>query len=523
MLRRAFEIVTRVLAIAAAANVAYLAFVPEYDWQAGPLHLVAHAAFKPLILLSAAFTLAILARMAGGASPNRESALPAWGLLVAAAAAGAYAISFRVNYHDPLWAYADFSSAGQVAEYFYRRLPDGFYRPIGFLSLWIDWRMFGDALGWYHLQSVGLHVANALLVAVLGRGLGYKRSVATAAALVFAVAPATFETVLWPAARFDLLAAFFSLIAFCLALRYARAGGLAVLFAMCASIALALISKESAYAAPLLLIVLWLRAAPEETKRWARAISCAFLVAAAAVALRFLILGGIGGYGSLHFALTWKTLATLLVRAPLACQMAVDATTRWPLWVGAAVAGFALLLVYIAFTYRPGPARREWWPLAALFVALLPSANVIAFIGPSLVQGRYLYYCSVWAALFLGAVVMRTPHPRTALALWVALAGLATFFNQYVHQSRVEAVPRLVDGIAEDRRAVPSCNRIALVGMPDQMNGSLFFSEELVSEVGKRLPGVEIEFNGANTSSACLVYAWVGETPPGVRLKRSAP
>jgi len=536
MLRRAFEILTRVLVIAAAVNVACLAFVPGYDWRAGPLHLVAHAAFKPLIFLSASFTLAILARMAAGASRdvNGNLSLPAWPLLVAVAAIGAYAISFRVNYHDSLWAYASFSashaSASSLAEYFYRRLPDGFYRPIGFLSLWLDWRLFGNALGWYHLQSVGLHLGNSLLVAVLGRGLGFRRSTATAAALVFAVAPATFETVMWPAARFDLLAAFFSLAAFALALRFAKAGGIAALAAMCGSLALALLSKESAYAAPLLLIVLRLvrgagGAAPAELRRWRLAILCAFLVAATAVAVRFPVLGGIGGYGSLHFALTWNTVATMLVRAPLACQMALDATTRWPLWVDAGVAGFALLLVYVAFTYRPQSPRREWWPLAALLVALLPSANVIAFIGPSLVQGRYLYYCSVWPAFFLGAVLMRTAHPRAVLGLWVVLAGLATFFSQYVHERRVDAIPRLVAEIAEDLKAVPSCQQVALVDMPDQVNGSLFFSEELARALGARLPGVEIELKGRTTRegpppSACLAYTWVDETPPLVRLKR---
>ena len=428
VLRRASDNLTRLLAIAAAVNVVYLAFLPGYDWWAGPLHLVAHAAFKPLIFLSASFTLAILARMVAGASRDADSDpwLPAGPLLVAIAAIGAYALSFRVNYHDPLWAYAGFSashaSAGSLAECFYGRLPDGFYRPIGFLSLWVDWRLFGEALGWYHLQSVALHLGNSLLVAVVGRGLGYKRAVATAAALVFAVAPAAFETVMWPAARFDLLAAFFSLVAFALALRYARAGGVTALVAMCGSLALALLSKESAYAAPLLLIVLRLvrgagGAAPAELRRWRLAIWSGFLVAAAAVAVRFAVLGGIGGYGSLHFALGWNTVATMLVRAPLACQMAVDSTTRWPLWMGFGVAGFALLLVTVVFTYRPGPRRSEWWPLAALAVALLPSANVIAFIGPSLVQGRYLYYCSVWAALFLGAVLMRTPHPRPVLVL----------------------------------------------------------------------------------------------------------
>jgi hypothetical protein len=539
MLRRASDILTPVLAIAAAINVVYLAFVPGYDWRVGPLHLIAHAAFKPLIILSASFTLAILARMAAGTAREAvvepgEPWLPPWPLLVTVAVIGAYAVSFRIDYHDSFWAYAGFSashaSAGSLAEYFFRRLPDGFYRPVGFLSLWLDWRLFGDALGWYHLQSVGLHLANSLLVAVVGRGLGFKRAVATAAALVFAVAPATFETVMWPAARFDLLAAFFSLAAFALALRYTKEGGATALLAMCCSLTLALFSKESAYAAPLLLIVLRLvrgagGAASPELRRWRVAILCAFLAAAAAVALRFLVLGGIGGYGSLHFALTWNTVATMLVRAPLACQMAVDATTRWPLWMGAGVAAFALLLVYVAFTYRPGPRRSEWWPLAALLVALLPSANVIAFIGPSLVQGRYLYYCSVWPALFLGAVLMRTPRPRAALALWVALAGLATFFNQYVPERRVDAIPRLVAGIAEDLNAAPSCRQIALVDMPDQMNGSLFFSEELTGALIARLPGVAVDFKGRSTRerpspSACLAYAWIDETPPLVRLKR---
>ena len=113
--------------------------------------------------------------------------------------------------------------------------------------------------------------------------------------------------------------------------------------------------------------------------------------------------------------------------------------------------------------------------LALLLVAPPPTANVITFFGPSLVQGRYLYFGSVWSAIPLGAVLRANAYAQGgSWTLGGALASLAVFFNANVHKRRLDAMPGTVAHIASELRVNRQCREVALVAKPDQMNGALF-------------------------------------------------
>ena len=59
--------------IAAAVNVAFLlAHGGTYDFRLGFLHLVAHGAFKPLLILNGAFLLAVLTGTPQSPEPERR-------------------------------------------------------------------------------------------------------------------------------------------------------------------------------------------------------------------------------------------------------------------------------------------------------------------------------------------------------------------------------------------------------------------------------------------------------------------
>ena len=130
--------------------------------------------------------------------------------------------------------------------YFTRSFYD-YYRPLAFLSHGADWELWGAQPIGFHLTNVLLHAANTGLVFAIGRRL-LSPLWACAAALLFGLHPSSHEAVYWIAARFDLLATLLGLVAV-LALtspgRGARAIGLS-------AFALALLSKESAAAVPLL-------------------------------------------------------------------------------------------------------------------------------------------------------------------------------------------------------------------------------------------------------------------------------
>jgi hypothetical protein len=125
----------------------------------------------------------------------------------------------------------------------------GYYRPLAFLSHAIDWHIWGARPAGFHLTSIVLHAANSVCVFVLGRRL-MPRSPAFIAALLFAVHPASQETVYWMAARFDLLAILLTITALLLLVSpmpTRRAGGLLFFLA-------GLLTKESALALPVLVV-----------------------------------------------------------------------------------------------------------------------------------------------------------------------------------------------------------------------------------------------------------------------------
>jgi hypothetical protein len=140
----------------------------------------------------------------------------------------------------------DTGGLDSMGVYFGRGFYD-YYRPVAFLSHGLDWELWGAQPIGFHLTSIVLHGANTGLVYVMGRRL-LSPIWALAGALLFGLHPSSHEAVYWVAARFDLLATFFGLIAIVALTSAARSTRMAGVLAF----ALALLSKESATAIPLI-------------------------------------------------------------------------------------------------------------------------------------------------------------------------------------------------------------------------------------------------------------------------------
>ena len=166
--------------------------------------------------------------------------------LVAAAAIAVYlpalGTGFNADDYLILWRIKSIQAAGDPFGYFKFAFYE-YFRPLGFLSFAFDWRLWHlDAFG-FHLTNVVLHAVNSMLVFVLARRM-FTAAHAAIAGLLFALHPASHEAVYWIAARFDLLATFWTLVAL-LALSKTGAAWRA---AGSIAFALALLSKESAIA-----------------------------------------------------------------------------------------------------------------------------------------------------------------------------------------------------------------------------------------------------------------------------------
>src|SRR5205085_12261394 len=133
---------------------------------------------------------------------------------------------------------------------------------------------------------------NALLTGLLAAQLGFSASTSRFAALLFGVAAIHFEAVLWPAARFDLLATLFS----CLTLLFfLKQWYVLSVFSFVAAV----LSKETAYSLLLLIPILLLtrRLWNIESIRRAKVVGFFGALAACAallIAARFMVYGSVG-------------------------------------------------------------------------------------------------------------------------------------------------------------------------------------------------------------------------------------
>ncbi len=290
----------------------------------------------------------------------------------------------------------------------------GFFRPVVWLALWGQVRLFGLEAAPFHLVNLTLHLANALLVGVIAwRTCPRNRQVALLAAGSWAALhPAPYEAIVWVSAQSELLVAL--LLTLALALWPAQAGRGAWPRAALAALALALalITKESAIIGIVLLALF--------TRPDGRSLALLSLPAVPVLAFCWLQLtidrGGVGpqGYG-FGGQLLRNPLYTL---GELAALGQVQANIAVPL-------GMAVLVALLAWAFW----RREgaWRLLVALALALAPTAPFA-----QVPDSRYMYLPLLASAVIIGwwaAGLAAAPWRRSgvalagALAVWLLVAG----------------------------------------------------------------------------------------------------
>ncbi len=327
----------------------------------------------------------------------------------------------------------------------------GHYVPLSWMSLGLDYELWGmDARG-YHATNLLLHAANAVLVYYLARRLlaaslpGLAASArqltyaAALAALLFAVHPLRVESVAWVTERRDVLSLLFCLGSVMAYLRsvdhpsQSRWHALSLLAFVCA-----LLSKGTSVTVPAVLLILNVhplaRLGTGGRVGWTGAgarrvyLELAPFVALAAatsvltlVALQDLPQLGVAGKlavsaYSLAFYI-WKTLLPSGLAPLYAMPSAVDPfATRYLLSAGLVVVatGVAWLL-------------RQRWPgvLTAWLLFLATIAPMLGIVqnGPQIAADRYTYLPSLWISMLGAGLVYSLSPTRRGVATGVA--GLA--------------------------------------------------------------------------------------------------
>ncbi len=456
----------------------------------------AHGAFKPLLYLNAAFLAAAMAAYV--ADRREEAAAGPWlgyVLAVVAVALVAHWGSLRVDlsFHD--WNHihitSGLKSAADFRQLFTRPQADGFYRPMSFVSLWLDTAVSGGAKLAYHVHSLVLAVLSAFAVAWLARLAGYGRGVAGWAAILYACVPSSFEPVIWPAARFDAEATFLLLLSICCALTYLKRGG-AWIAGSGVFLVLALLNKESAYAVPVV-VAAWAFLAPwfgyerAERGRAVRVLTVLGVVCAGMLAVRFAVFHGMGGYPAAdgrngQFAFGFKTIASLFTRLLPGAVALFNTTFPYPGWLRAMLSVLAVVALATAALARAG--KRELFLLVLVFLSGLPVLNLVGWISPFAQNSRYVYMPACWVCIFLPAVVAGVRWRGVLLAGWVVGFASCLFADQMVYRRMLDGIPANVQKVARDAGG----HGAVYLNIPEDPYGVYYYRLELV----ERLKGAGI-------------------------------
>jgi hypothetical protein len=510
--------------IVAAANFLLAVVMGGYDLHFGPVHLVATYIYKPLLYVNAAFLLVLIA------NAKRSTPLPAedagkkfhGGVRFWAVAAGLmlllYGCSFTINSNFPDWTHRALTTGVPPWSFFVHRQYDGFYRPLVFLSLWVDNRIFGPALWGFHIQNLILQLLNAYFVARLAFRLGLDTNLARWCGIAFLAVPASFEAVIWPGARFDLMAAAFTLIA----LERALSGSI---WLSTAAYCLGVLSKESAYAYPLLLAALMLfkgvLGIPLERKRWLQILAAGAAATLATLLIRIALYGNLGGYPSrlngtgpaVNFVLRWKTLTDFPVHLP-ATLFLINTGAGLPWWLRIVLFVYIAVLAVVAF--RGASAGKRTVLLAMMIPAAAPMANMLGWMTPFAQQGRYLYQPLVWVVMVVACAIwyMRIAprYRQVLLCSWTAVMAVAALFNTGVYLREMRAI-RAATGQAEAACRDAGCRRLVLKNLPRDYEGAFYFGWQVRYNVTRDLPGVALAADDDPVPRAgrTVVLRWTGE------------
>jgi tetratricopeptide (TPR) repeat protein len=420
----------------------------------------------------------------------------------------------------------------------------GLYRPVTTFSYWIDARLFHTRPAGFHAVNLALHLATTLLLwRLLLRLFPERAAAAFLAACLLAVHPLRSEAVAWAVGRSELLAAFFGVLAYFLAVRYGANARPAWLLGSGGALWLALLSKESAVGLCLLPLFHIGLLSRESKGRWRSVLFLWLLPIAFTLVMRIRVLGSllaiervslsdnvlahVPAWTRAFAAMGFQWIFLLKLLAPV--RLSPDYSYPQLLPTAGWIAGGALFLLAAGALAAWALRRRDrplLWGLSFALAAGVLTSNILLPIGTVLAE-RLTYLPSVGAIWILaeraqrwsegGAARSKTAPPGAgrgrrrwpvlALALWGLALGARTFARTLDWKSDVTLF----------RAAVETSPRSARVRTNQAHSLRTLGRLEDAVEEGRRalalLPGYP---PAAVITSACLND--LGRTPEAVAL-----
>ena len=375
-----------------------------------------------------------------------------------------------------------------------------FYRPLGFASLFLDYRLWHNWAPGYHLTNILLHLLCVAAVFFFCKELGLRNEICAAASLVFSVLPVNVQAITWIACRFDQLATTLGMWSMVFAARFRRTGqvgscGMAILLFV-----LAVLSKESAYIVPVLWLALELiprnqhALRPPFAKRFVPLLG--YIAAPMLMLLhRFYTLGGIGGYRidqtgtPLAMRFGMASLIGVLVRAPgetlFGYNWIIHPDDRTFILAAGATAAVFLTLCLLAKTSFIS-RRITWFCLIWVIVAAMPAH--FYFRTPDwLFYSRALQFGSIGIAVLVAVLLGQMfSNPRICRS-WAFAISLFLFValqhNVSAWRSAAQLSRSLLVRMDRLQPTPPPNVTYYIRGIRDAVDGVPFFTVGLESAI----------------------------------------
>jgi len=398
---------------------------------------------------------------------------------------------------------------------------DGFYRPIPYASMALTAIFAGVNPVYWHAAAIALHAVNSMLVYLLAVALRFSRYAAWFAAAVFAVHASRPETVVWIAARYDLLATLFVLLGVVLFIRGQDLEGWRALLYRSASLLamlLAYLSKESTYTFPVLLLLYVAWKGDWKTRRSVLTLLPFFALAAAFLVWRWILFGGVGGY--LNSAGQPEVLSLGIASSLKALGFRLWAVLFFPInWNNrpGSLLGVTTTLYLAALLWlwrRQVPRRALFFTIGFLVVLALPPLSQL-LIGADLQKSRILYLPSVGFCLLL-ATAIEQKKAKWAVSIMVLVFNVAALFHNLTAWDHASQKAQAACSVAA-RCAQNRDGRMGVLGLPHSLQGVYFFAngfpECVQMQSGMDAAKVELRETISPTAAAySCILDWDGNT-----------
>ena len=366
------------------------------------------------------------------------------------------------------------------------------YRPLFWLSLGVDRHLWQLCAAGYHLTSLLLHLANAVLLFAVLRRLNVRNELAAAVGLLWLALPLTVEAVAWISARSYPLATLFLSLGLLAAPRFLDTGSPWTLVTYGLLALASLLSNEIGILASPLLGLLLLYQHTIGSKPHLRRGLALLLTSLAALLGCYILrrrLGVHAALGPTSLPITGSLFWTYIGWLLLPLHMSVERSTSLPSPLLSPLAAFAwvalLVAVAAAFAMR---RRASLLSLGVLWLTLclLPFCG-LTFIYQGMAE-RFVYLASMGLAIAVVAAVASVPRPQRGIA--VALASLWMLWGLWRGAQRVANWTDPVTLYTESLQANPRSPILLFnLGYSLKQKGDLPAAENAFTQVLALRPG----------------------------------